>query len=148
MHLTARSNYAMRLLMYCALAPGRVTPVAEIARAGHMSETHLAKIANDLAAAGYVETVRGRRGGVRLAMTPSEINVGEIFRLTEAGGCLVECLDEVRNTCPLVTACRFREIVLRAYGAFLAVLDGYTLADLVGEHDVLAGLLGLDRTAI
>ena len=143
MQLTVRSNHAMRLLMFCALAEGRVTPVAEIARACNMSEAHLAKIAQRLAAIGVVETLRGRAGGVRLARPARRINVGEVVRATEFGACLVECLSPESNTCPLVSACRFRGIVGRALEAFLAVLDGYTLADLVAEGDELAALMGL-----
>ncbi|MGF1445455.1 MAG: RrF2 family transcriptional regulator [Pikeienuella sp.] len=148
MQLTARSNYAMRLLMYCALVPERVTPVGEIARAGNMSETHLAKIANDLARLGYLDSVRGRGGGIRLARPAAEINLGEIVRATELGRCLVECFDPETNTCPLTAACRFRTILGHAFDAFLAVLDGYTLADLVSERQRLADLLGLSTAAV
>lgn len=143
MQLTARSNYSMRLMMYCALRPGTVTPVAEVARACNMSEAHLGKIANELARHGFVETVRGRRGGVRIARPAAEINVGEIVRATELGRCFVECLDPATNTCPLIDACRFRSILGRAVEAFLGVLDGYTLADLIVERDELMAALGL-----
>jgi Rrf2 family nitric oxide-sensitive transcriptional repressor len=147
--LTLRSNNAMRLMMYCAINDGRLAPVGEIARACNMSESHLGKIANVLAADGFVETVRGRGGGVRLARPPSEINIGAVVRRTEIGACFLECLDPKTNTCPLVEACRFRTIVGHALSAFLAVLDGYTLADLVAEPEGLRAALGLgeDREA-
>ena len=144
MQLTARSNYAMRLLMYCALRPGAVTPIAEIARACNMSEAHLGKIANDLSHHGYVETVRGRAGGVRLARSAGQVNLGEVVRATELQRCLVECLDRDTNSCPLIEACRLRSILARALDAFLSVLDGYTLADLVVERAALAEALGLE----
>jgi Rrf2 family nitric oxide-sensitive transcriptional repressor len=144
MHLTLRSNHAMRLMMYCALNDGRLAPVSEIARACNMSESHLGKIANTLASFGFVETVRGRGGGVRLARPPAEINVGAIVRRTEIGGCFVECLQPETNTCPLTPACRFRTIIGRAHEAFLSVLDGYTLADLVAEPDPLRALMGIE----
>ena len=123
MHLTVRSNHAMRLMMYCAMNRGRIAPVSEIARACNMSEAHLAKIANRLSGAGFVETVRGRGGGVRLARAPEDIHVGAVVRTTEMSACLIECLDLDSNTCPLVGACKFRGLVKRALAAVLAVLD-------------------------
>ena len=146
MHLTVRSNHAMRLMMFCALNPSRTTPIAEIARACNMSEAHLGKIAHALSAHGFVETVRGRRGGVRLGRSPRDINVGDIVRQTEFGSCLVECLNPASNTCPLVSACRFRSILGQALDAFLRVLDGYTLADLVADPLPLRELMGIDAT--
>lgn len=147
MQLTVRSNHAMRLMMYCAVNDRRVAPVSDIARACNMSEAHLAKIANALAAQGFVETVRGRAGGVRLARPANEINVGAIVRANEMGRCLVECLNSETNSCPLVEVCRFRSIIGRALEAFLNVLDGYTLADLVSGRDELRSAMGLDGAA-
>lgn len=143
MQLTLRSNHAMRLVMYCAVNDNRVAPVSEIARACNMSEAHLAKIAHLLASHGFVETVRGRSGGVRLARPANELNVGAIVRVTELGRCLVECLDIDTNTCPLTGVCRFRSIVGRALEAFLSVLDGYSVADLVVDREAMRCVLGL-----
>lgn len=143
MQLTVRSNHAMRLMMYCALNGQGLTPVSEIARACNMSEAHLAKIANRLAANGFVETVRGRGGGVRLAADPAALSVGAVVRTTEMGACLIECLDLENNTCPLIGACKFRGVVGRALEAFLAVLDEVTLADLVADGDDLKALMGI-----
>ena len=143
MQLTVRSNHAMRLMMYCALNEGRLAPVSEIARACNMSEAHLAKIANRLAAHGFVETVRGRGGGVRLARKPEDLSVGAVVRTTEMGACLIECLDLENNTCPLIGACKFRGVVSRALEAFLAVLDDCTLAELIEDGDDLKQLMGL-----
>ena len=144
MQLTVRSNHAMRLMMYCALTTGRLASCGEIARACNMSESHLGKIANALAAQGFVETVRGRGGGVRLARPAAEINVGAVVRKTEMASCFMECLDLETNSCPLISGCRFRSIVGRALEAFHGVLDGYTLADLVAEPEPLRALMGLD----
>lgn len=143
MQLTVRSNHAMRLMMYCALNDGRLTPVSEIARACNMSEAHLAKIANRLAAHGFVETVRGRGGGVRLAADPATLSVGAVVRTTEMGACLIECLDVETNTCPLIAACKFRGLVGRALEAFLKVLDDVTLAELVADGDELRAIMGI-----
>lgn len=145
MQLTLRSNHAMRLVMYCALIGDRVAPVQEIARACNMSEAHLGKIANSLAAHGVLRTVRGRCGGVRLARAPEQINVGEIVRVTEIGRCLVECLESEACSCPLIAVCRFRSIVGRALDAFYGVLDGYTVADLIVDQTGMMAALGLPQ---
>ncbi|MEM9957657.1 MAG: Rrf2 family transcriptional regulator [Pseudomonadota bacterium] len=147
MHMTLRSNHAMRLLMYCAVNDGRVAPVSDIARACNMSEAHLGKIANALAAGGFVQTLRGRRGGVRLARAPEDLNVGEIIRATELGYCLVECLAAEGNTCPLTEVCKFRSVMSEALEAFLRVLDRYTLADLVNEPGPLRAAMSLEVPA-
>jgi Rrf2 family protein len=147
MHLTLRTNHAMRLLMYCALNEGRVAPVSEIARSCNMSEAHLAKIANALADHGFVETLRGRGGGVRLGRPAAAMTVGDVVRVTEVGACLIECLDIERNTCPLIGSCRLRAVLQDAYAAFLAVLDRTTLADLLEDADGLAAAMGLVRGA-
>ncbi|MDP2697430.1 Rrf2 family transcriptional regulator [Thalassospira sp.] len=143
MKLTIRSNHAMRMVMFCAVNDGAVASVAEIAGACNMSEAHLAKIANKLAAHGFLETVRGRNGGVRLAKPAAEINVGDIVRATEFGRCLVECFDPDTNTCPLTKVCRFQSIIGRALEAFLSVLDGYTISDLVADRENLRQAMGL-----
>lgn len=147
MQLNVRSNHAMRLMMYCALNNDAVTPIVNIARACNMSETHLAKIAHALAARGFVETVRGRHGGVRLAMSADELNVGEIVRSMEFTACLVECLDPAANTCPLIDVCRFRAIIGEALEAFFKVLERYTLADLLSDGGKLRKAMGLEALA-
>lgn len=143
MRLTHHSNYAMRLLMYCALADKPVCRIADIAGAYGISENHLTKIAQRLAQVGVIETVRGRNGGVRLAVRPEQVNVGEIIRTTEENLVIVECFDLETNTCPLAPSCRFSRILQRGLAAFLSVLDGYTLADLIATPDPLRHLLSL-----
>lgn len=144
MQLTIRSNHAMRLMMFCAVNAGKVTPVSQIARACNMKQAHLAKIANALAADGFIETVRGRRGGVRLARPAAEINVGAVVASTEAGAGFVECIDRATNTCPLIDVCRFRSALDHALDAFIQALKGYTLADLVAGRNDLRRAMGLD----
>jgi Rrf2 family nitric oxide-sensitive transcriptional repressor len=133
----------MRLLMYCALHPGQVLRTVDIARANRISEHHLTKIAQSLASFGIVETIRGRSGGITLAKRPEEINIGQVIRITEDNLELVECFNPDTNTCPLASACRFNRILNQALNAFLSVLDGYTLADLVVPTSQLRALLGL-----
>jgi Rrf2 family protein len=142
-HITLHSNYAMRLLMFCALRADRVTTIAEVAGRYRISEHHLVKIAQTLAQLGYVETIRGRKGGVRLAKEPTEINVGAVIRELEMRGPLVECHDPLTNTCPIAAACRLSRLFAKAQEAFFSVLDGFWLADLVSQPNQLRGLLHL-----
>lgn len=143
--LTQFSNLAIRVLMYAGLNGQRRSTVPEMAHAYRVSYNHLKKVAADLCRLGYLETVRGRAGGLRLRLAPAEISLGEVIRLTEGDMRLVECFDPASNTCPLPPACRLRLALQEALAAFLAVLDRYTLADLISEPDRLAPLLGLDR---
>lgn len=144
MRVTLHTNYAMRLLMYCALRKDTVVPTTAVATAFGISEHHLTKIAQCLSRAGIIETVRGRAGGVVLRRPPEEINVGSVVRLTEDNLDLVECFSAETNTCPLAPECRFRNVLAEALEAFLAVLDRFTLADLVRDGDALGRLIGLE----
>lgn len=146
MRLTQHSNYAMRLLMYCALRPDQLVRLAEIADAYDISCHHLNKIAQRLAHIGIIHAIRGRNGGIRLAKDPQDINVGEVLRATEENLIIVECFAETTNTCPLISECKFRKLLQRALVAFLDVLDDCTLADLVSEPECLKPLLGLAET--
>jgi Rrf2 family nitric oxide-sensitive transcriptional repressor len=145
MQINQFTNYALRLLMYCALHDGRAVRTSEIARAYGISENHLTKVAQQLAAGGYLRTARGRGGGLRLDREPRAVVVGEVVRWTEGTLKLVECFDDATNTCPLAPACRFRQALHRALEAFFLVLDGYTLADLVSDHGTLSALLDRQR---
>jgi Rrf2 family nitric oxide-sensitive transcriptional repressor len=131
--------------MYAALKGDAPSAVPEVARAYGISYDHLKKAAAELCRRGYLETVRGRNGGFRLAKEPNEIRIGDVIRQTEGDPLLVECFDPATNTCPLLTACRLRVALQEAFAAFFAVLDRYTLADLVGAPEQLIPLLGLDQ---
>ncbi|MEJ2118245.1 MAG: Rrf2 family transcriptional regulator [Alphaproteobacteria bacterium] len=148
MLLTLHSNHAIRLLMYCALRPNVVLRTVDIARANRVSEHHLTKIAQSLASFGIVETVRGRSGGITLARPPEEIKIGQVIRITEDNLEIAECFNLKTNTCPLAPACRFNKILHQALAAFLSVLDGYTLADLVASGSQLRPLLGIGGNGI
>jgi Rrf2 family nitric oxide-sensitive transcriptional repressor len=141
MQINQFTNYALRILMYCALHDARPVRTSEIAGAYGISENHLTKVAQQLAAGGYLKTARGRGGGLRLARDPHAIVVGEVVRWTEGTLKLVECFDAETNSCPLAPACRFRQALHRALDAFFLVLDSYTLADLVTDRGGLTALL-------
>ena len=145
MRLTQFSNFAVRILMHIALTPDRPTPLPEIARAYGSSYEHMKKVAAELCRLGYLEAVRGRDGGFRLASDPARIGIGEVVRATEGDVVLVECFDATTNTCPLEPACLFRQALQEGLAAFFAALDRYTLADLVDAPEALALLLAPPR---
>lgn len=133
MRLTTMTDYAMRLLMYVAHNPDRLCTIAEIADAYDVSEAHLMKVTHLLGLAGFLETVRGKGGGMRLATPLSEINLGAVVRAIEPDFALVECFG-TRNRCVLSGYCQLAGILAGALDGFLAHLDRYTLADLVADH--------------
>ncbi|QFS82085.1 HTH-type transcriptional repressor NsrR [Roseivivax sp. THAF40] len=144
MRITKRTNIATRVLMYCAVHNTSLVTKSQIARACNASEHHLGQIVNQLAQLGYLETRRGRHGGLRLARTPDHIALGPLFRAFEAKAPLAECFDPEANTCPLVDACRLRKALTKAAEAFYAALDDVTLDDLVANNASLSQVFGLD----
>ncbi len=140
MRLTLYSDYSLRLLMYIALKPNELVPIAEVSEAYGISKNHLMKITHQLALAGFLETVRGRNGGLRLAKPARDINVGTVVRLTEADSVLVECCDPATNTCVITRACQLKHLLLVALEDFYKRLDQSTLADLVVSPQSLLAL--------
>src|SRR5215203_4514344 len=132
MHLSGFSDYALRVLIYAAARPDTRCRTVDVATAFGISGHHVVKVVNALQHLGYLHTTRGRAGGFQLASPPAQIRIGEVVRRTE-GTTLVECFDRRTNTCPLAPACGLKRALAKAFEAFLAVLDGYSLADLVAE---------------
>ena len=142
MRLTRYTDYSFRVLTYLGLRPdGELSTIKEIAARYGISENHLMKVVHRLGQMGYVRTVRGRQGGMALAMAPVEINLGELVRLCEDDMRLVECFDAKTNTCRIAGACALPSILDEALDAFLAVLDRHTLADLLAPKRALADIL-------
>lgn len=136
MKLTLFTDYSIRVLLYLATRPDRRCSIAEIAQAYRISQNHLMKVVNDLARSGYIESVRGRGGGIRLGQPPEEINIGTLVRHTEEGFDLVDC-----PSCVIAPACGVTGVLKEAVSAFLDVLDRYSLADLTQKRDMLGWLL-------
>ncbi|HUH87358.1 MAG TPA: Rrf2 family transcriptional regulator [Pusillimonas sp.] len=130
MRLTQHSDYAMRLLMYVGSHPDRLCTISEVARAYDISEPHLMKVTHRLGQSGWLTTVRGKNGGMRLAKAPQDIVLGAVLRDTETDLALVECLGE-NNRCSLAGGCGLTGIVQGALQAFLQHFDQYTLADIL-----------------
>jgi Rrf2 family nitric oxide-sensitive transcriptional repressor len=143
MRLTAYTDYTLRVLMYLAVNPGRNATVQEIATTFGISESHLTKIVHRLGVFGDVSTSRGRNGGLRLGKAAEAINLGAVVRRTEPDLALVACFGDV-GACPIEGACVLSHALQEALDAFLAVLDRYTLVDLVAPRQRLAALLGFN----
>lgn len=142
MRLTAYTDYTLRTLMYLAVNTDRLATIAEIARIYRISETHLMKVVHQLGVAGDIETIRGRNGGLRLARPATAISLGTVVRRTEEDMDLVACFDGSAN-CAISEICVLQTVLHEALGAFLAVLDRFTLDDLVAPRANLARLLGI-----
>ena len=144
MRLTRQTNYAVRIMMYCAANAGRLSRIPEIASAYSVSELFLFKILQPLVEHGLVETVRGRNGGVRLAKAADQITLFDIVRVTEDNFAMAECFESDEVDCPLVDACTLNAALKEALNAFFAVLSSYTIEGLVRTRPDLHRLLGLE----
>ena len=147
MRMTQHTDYALRMLIYLAGRPGEATTVNEVAEAYRLSRNHLLKVGLRLRRMGFITTMRGRSGGIRLAKKPHEINIGALVRGTEEEFALVECMQAAGNVCAISPVCRLKGIFGEALEAYLAVLDRYTLADATHDQPGLWALLGLDAKA-
>jgi Rrf2 family nitric oxide-sensitive transcriptional repressor len=143
LRLTVYTDYALRLLMYLALKDDGLATVSEIASSYGISRNHLMKVAYELGAAGYIETVRGRGGGLRLAKPVESIGLGDVVRRTEPDMALVTCFEPVAAPCAIKRCCVLRDALERARAAFSEVLDGYSLADLVQPRNRLRTMLSI-----
>ena len=142
MRLTTMTDYALRLLIYLGMNPQRLCTTSEIAQAYGISDAHLTKITHQLGLGGWISTVRGKGGGMRLARAPEEIRLGELVRAVEPDFALVECLGG-DNACRLTGYCRLTSILGEALDDFLARLDRHSLADLLGPAAPAAARLHL-----
>ena len=142
MRLTRYTDYGLRVLTYLALkSDDELSTIKEIAERYGISENHLMKVVHRLGKNGFLETIRGRSGGIRIGRAPEDINLGAVVRCCEDDMRLVECFDPETNSCPIASACVLPPILDEALAAFLNVLDRYTLAELIVPHRKLAKIL-------
>lgn len=144
MRLTDYTDYSLRTLMYLGLNREHLVTIQEIADAYHISKSHLMKVVHQLGVAGLVETVRGRSGGLRLGMEPEDINLGDVVRRTEPDFTMVECFNQAHNNCILAPSCELQGVLRQATAAYLAVLNGVTLADLLRNSNRLRKLVRVE----
>ncbi|MCK8515868.1 Rrf2 family transcriptional regulator [Methylonatrum kenyense] len=144
MRLTLYTDYALRVLIYLGVRGGdgdRAT-ITEIAERYAISRNHVMKVVYQLGKLGYIETVRGKGGGLRMKMRPENINVGVLVRQTETDMAIVECFGS-SGRCRLAPDCRLQGMLKEALDAFMGVLDQYTLADILDNRQSLRQMLGL-----
>lgn len=133
MQLTRFTDYSLRTLIYLAMNPGRLVTISEIAEVYRVSENHLMKIVHRLAQHGYIETLRGKGGGMRLASAPDSIRLGAVVRDTEEHMDIAECFNPANRDCPMLPECALKSALIAARESFLDTLDTFTLADLVAN---------------
>ncbi len=141
MRLTVYTDYGLRLLMYVALKKGELATIQEVADAYGISKNHLMKVTYNLGRHGFLETVRGRGGGFRLARAAERIGLGDVVRRMEEDFAMVECFVPDTNRCRITGSCRLKDILRDALNAYFGILDKYTLADLTGRNPSLAKML-------
>ena len=140
MRLNLQSDYALRVLTHLDVRRGELVTIKEIADRFRISQNHLMKVAYLLGREGFIETVRGRSGGLRLIRRSDTIRIGDVVRSMENDLALVECFPGGANGCLIVRACRLK-VLHEALEAFLAVLDRYTIADLTAGNTKLRAML-------
>lgn len=141
MKLTLFTDYAFRLLIQAAARDPELVTISEAATSYGIARNHLTKIANELVRGGFLQAVRGRNGGLRLAKPAKSINVGEVVRFCESDSPLVECFDRKNNTCVITPACTLKSVLYAAESAFFAVLSSHNLGDLIAHRDDLKRIL-------
>jgi Rrf2 family nitric oxide-sensitive transcriptional repressor len=140
MNLTRFTDYSLRTLLYVGMHPDRNSSIDEVSDAFQISRNHLLKVVHTLGRLGFLTTMRGRSGGLRLGRPPGEIRLGEVVRATEPGFELLECFDSARDRCVITTQCRLKGVLRVALQSFLKELDRHTLEDLLGNRSELAAL--------
>lgn len=133
MRLTSYTDYTLRTLMHLGINRDRLVTIQNIADVHGISKNHLMKVVHQLGLSGMVETVRGRNGGLMLRQEPAEINIGKVVRNTETDFFMAECFDRQTNSCVYAPSCILKGVLGSATAAYLAVLDGVTLEDLIGK---------------
>lgn len=146
MRLTNYTDYSLRVLIYLATKNStELSTIKEIAEVYGISKNHLMKVTYELGKMKVIETIRGRNGGIRLALLPSEINIGAVIRKTEEDFHLVECFDADLDLCIISPVCGLKHLLNKALQAYFEVLDGYTLEDLVKNKNQLLEYFSLNR---
>ncbi len=141
MELTSLTDYGVRVLMYTGVHADRRVTLREIASAYDISLEHLRKVVHRLAQVGYLETSRGRAGGMTLAREPAEIRIGEVVLALEHSLSIIDC---ERQPCPLCGGCSLKHALDDARGAFIERLNHYTLADLLGQQQTYQRLQAIE----
>ncbi|TBR14455.1 MAG: Rrf2 family transcriptional regulator [Rugosibacter sp.] len=145
MQLTRFTDYSLRVLIYIGLRQDRLMTISEIAAHYAISQNHLVKVVHQLGIHGYIETVRGKGGGMRLARRPELINIGDVVRNTEENMNIAECFNPGSQSCSLLPSCMLKSVLVEARQSFLATLDFYHLSDFLANQPALPVLVALQK---
>jgi len=145
MQLTLYTDYSLRVLVYLGVKGGELSTISEIAEHYNISRNHLVKVVHNLANHGFIHTTRGKGGGMRLVGSPDQVNIGDVVRHTEVNFNIVECFDNSGDGCPITPVCALKGALHQATKSFMAVLDSYTLADVLGNSEQLSRALNIVR---
>ena len=137
MQFTHFTDYSLRTLIYLGAQQSMLATISEVAEKYGISKSHLTKVVHQLANRGYIQTTRGKGGGMRLARLPQLINIGDVVRDMEENINLVECFNAKNQNCPLLPTCILKSVLLEARKNFFDTLDRYTLADLLTNQSSL-----------
>jgi Rrf2 family nitric oxide-sensitive transcriptional repressor len=146
MKLNLQTDYALRVLIYVGTKSEELSTIQEIADAFAISRAHLMKVVHRLGKAGYLDTIRGKNGGIRLKRRPETVRIGDVVRSIEEDLAVIGCHSH-DEFCQIQASCVLKGALRDATQAFLAVLDIYTLADLLAPRNALAALLNLSLPA-
>lgn len=138
MRLTLFTDYSLRVLLYLSHKKGAPATITEIAEFYKISRHHLVKVVHNLGIIGFVETTRGKNGGMRLARDVERISIGDIVRRTEPDLNLLECFDPRTDRCTISSVCRLKGLLIGATSAFMAELDRHALHE-IGAFPALPG---------
>jgi len=136
MQLTLYTDYSLRVLLYLASHPKKRITITEISEYFGISRNHLVKVVHNLGKLELIHTIRGKSGGLLLAVSPENINIAEIVRQIEPHMNLLECFDDATNTCPISMQCSLKGVLFQARKGFMDVLETYTLADMLPKEEV------------
>ncbi|HUW29691.1 MAG TPA: Rrf2 family transcriptional regulator [Sulfuriferula sp.] len=145
MQLTRFTDYSLRVLIYIGLHQDRLVTISEIAKNYGISQNHLVKVVHQLGTHGYIETVRGKGGGMRLARRPELINIGDVVRDTEENMDIAECFDPSKQSCSLLPSCILKSVLVEARQSFLVTLDFYRLSDFLVNKSALPVFVTLQK---
>lgn len=146
MQLTLYTDYSLRVLVYLGLKGDDLATITEIAEHFNISRNHLVKVVHNLANHNFIQTVRGKGGGMRLARRPDLVNIGDVVRHTEPNFNIVECFDRDNQGCVITPICKLKGALHRASRSFMNVLDEYTLADVLQNRDDLSRIIFMENT--
>lgn len=145
MQLTRFTDYSLRVLIYLGLQQDRLATISEIASTFGISENHLMKVVHRLGIHGYIETVRGKGGGMRLARAAELINIGQVVRDSEENMDIAECFGSGGSNCFLLPGCVLKAALTEARQSFLATLDIYHLSDLLAKQKAPPSVVTLKK---